>query len=279
MTDSNMARRDALGLMGAMAMAGMPAMAGAQTPPSPSEKLRMFIMMRGSLDDSLVLSWNQGQYFGLIDGETTPLCGIINATLSRYRRRADGGYDGARGEISFITDLESGQIVRQIRNPYTGAMVDTPARGYPPSIVHINPDLKIRINENNGEKLENTTSAPFRNGADVWMSEANAAKTQLPNGKISLYNEIINYRARSADFARPGAARVACDTSFTSLVSWRSWLQMGDRPGRMLAVGTGTYVRHIEELPKIWLEEMRRTQPEVIAQPLAFLQPAWARLG
>lgn len=287
MSDIVIGRRDALGLIGgASALAAAPAMssiaiaAPAAKPlgTTAADRLRTFMMMRGALDDRLVICWIQGQYFGLVDGEMTLLCGIVNATLSRYRRQSDGGYVGARGEISYITDPVSGRIVRQVRNPYTGAMVDTPARGYPPSVVHINPDLKIRINEHSGEKLENTTSAPFQNGPDVWVSEVNAARTQLPSGKVSLYNEIVNYRAKAADFHRPNAKRVPCDMSFSSVVSWRSWMGMGDRPGQMMAIGAGNYVSRIEELPAVWLDETRRTQPDVVNKPLAFLEPAWATL-
>ena len=53
---------------------------------------------------------------------------------------------------------------------------------------------------------------------------------------------------------------------------------MGDRPGQMRAVGTGTYVSRIDELPEVWLAEMHRTRPDVINKPLAFLEPARATL-
>lgn len=246
---------------------------------TPQDRLRSFMMMRGALDDQLVIYYLQGQYFGLVDGETTPLCGLLSATVSRYRKAADGGYVGARGEISLLTDLVTGEVIHALRNPYTGETAEAPARGYPPSAVKINPELQIHINESSGEKLDNTIGPIFRNGDDVWVSEVNAARTQLPGGKVSLYNEVINYRAHAADFVRPDAMRVPCDMSFTSTVSWRSWMKMGDRPGQMLAVGAGTYVSAMDQIPGAWLDEMERTGALIVRDPIAFLDPVWAGLG
>lgn len=286
MSNITLARREALGLLGgtaaALALPGAAmaaATAGSEAPPDARlPKLRTLMMMRGALDDRLVMYWLRGRYFGFLEGEMTPLFGVVNVCFSRYRAHPDGGYIGARGEVSHYTDFETGEIVHSVLNPYTRMAMQPPARGYPPSPVRIGADATIRIAEAPGVQFRNSIHDPEVNGDDVSLREINMAKTPLPGGKLSLYNEIVTYRAKASELARPDLSRVACDINFTNTVSWRSWMGMGDRPGQMLAVGAGSYVNSVEELPRAWVAATSQARPELLARPLAFLDPVWSAL-
>lgn len=275
-------RRGALGLIGgATALAAAPSTAQAAVTPAPAgkmtneQRLRTFMLMRAALDDRLVVFWIRGQYFGLVEGEITPLFGVLAATLTRYKQHPDGGYTGARGEISYILDPESGEVADKVRNPYTGETIETPVRGYPPSPLRIHADLTFEIADHPGAKLTHDVTGIHSTGGDVWLSEVSAARTQLPGGKLSLYNEMLTYQASEADLARRGVKQVLSNISFTNTVSWRSWMKMGDRPGHMLATGAGKYVKHLPDLPKPWLDATRKHQPSLISDPFAFLAPVW----
>jgi hypothetical protein len=253
------------------------AAAGATANPAAiPDKLRTLLMMRGALDDRLVMHWIRGRCYGLVDGAMTPLFGVVNACFSRYRAREGGGFFGARGEVTYYTDFGSGEVVQTALNPYTNAAMPLPARGYPPSPVRIQADATIAISEAPGVEFRNVVDDPQVSGNDVSLCESSMAKTPLPGGGVSLYNEVLTYRAKANDLARTDLKRVACDIAVTSTVSWRSWMGMGDRPGVLLTVGTGSFVSSIDELPPAWVKAASQSRPELLANPLAFLDPAWS---
>lgn len=285
MPDDVFDRRSLMGLIGGTAaLAAMPGVAHAAAGDdhaldTPTGKLRALMMMRGALDDRLVIYWLRGRYFGLVDGEVKPLFGVVNACFSRYRAHPDGGYIGARGEISHYTDFATGEVVKSVRNPYTGQMMEPPARGYPPSPVRIQANSSITIKEMPGMQFENTVHDIEVTGNDVRIFERSTSEVPLPTGKPSRYNEMLTYRAKATDIARPNLMRVPCDINFTNTVSWRSWMDMGDRPGTMLAIGSGAYVSSMKELPATWLKATAASQPELLGNPNALLDPLWKSIG
>ena len=277
-------RRHTLGLLAALgassiAVPALAANAGASaTITSPRDRMRTFMLMRGALDDRLVMHWLQGRYYGLVDGEVTPLFGLLSAQFSRFRSDGEGGYFNVRAEASFITNPDTGEAISEIRNPYTGATMTAPARNYPPSSPHIRADLKFDIVQQPGATLRHEVEGIFANGSDVWISEISTAKTPVPNAKPSLYNEMLTYHARASDLQRRGAKRVPCNISFTNTVSWRSWMNMGDHAGHLLVVGAGRYVDSMDELPLAWLRAARAAKLALVQDPLAVLAPVWNEL-
>lgn len=274
-------RRNVVGLMSAAAAVSvLPRMALAATPAkndfsTPEAKLRALILVRGALDDRLVVYWMRGRYYGLVDGEITPLFGVLNACFSRYRAHKDGGFIAARGEASHFTDFNTGEVMQTIKNPYTGKDMNSPVRSLNPSPVRIRADCTISIAEAPGMQFQNVVQDVEAHGNSVSISERSMSKTPVPGGKPSLFNELITYRAKASDLSRSGVKRVPCDTSFTNTVSWRSWMGMDDHPGHLLLAGGGTFVSGVEELPPAWIKATSITHPNLVKDPLAFLAPVW----
>ena len=282
-TQAEFTRRHTLGLLAGLgaASAAAPALAATQgrvALTNPQDRMRTFMLMRGALDERLVMHWLQGRYYGLVEGEVTPLFGLLSAQFSRFRPDGEGGYYNVRAEASFITNMDTGEAISEIRNPYTGATVSAPARNYPPSSPHIRADLTFDIVQQPGAKLLHEVQGIVTNGGDVWISEISTAKTPVPNSKPSLYNEMLTYHARTADLQRRGAKRVPCDISIANTVSWRSWMNMDDHPGHLLVVGAGMYVDSMDELPPAWLRAARAAELPLADDPLAVLAPVWDKL-
>lgn len=276
-----MPRRGALGLIsGVAALSALPGVAMAAPAKNafntPEAKLRTLILMRGALDDRLVVYWMRGRYYGLVDGEITPLFGVLNACFSRYRAHKDGGYIAARGEATHFTDFNTGEVLQTIRNPYTGKDMTSPVRSLKPSPVRIQPDCTITIAEAPGMQFKNVVQDAEIQGDGVSISERSMSKTPGPDGRPSLFNEFITYRAKASDLSRPGVKRVLpCDTSIASTVSWRSFMEMGDHPGHLLSAGAGTFVSSVDELPPEWIKATSAANPGMVKDPLGFLAPVW----
>jgi hypothetical protein len=231
------------------------------------------MMMRGALDDRLVIGFISGRYYGVVDNEIKPLYGVVGATFARYRPRADGGYDGATYEIPFFTDLETGAALDKYRNPYTGETVDVVNSGYPPSAFTVTEALEIVSPKPfPGLVLRDRVINVQTSGADVWMTEETTSALTLPGApKPVRYSEVTSLHALQADLLKPSAKSVPCQTAYTSVVSWRPWLKMGDHPGHLMGNGVGRYGMTMDELPANWRAATLSRRPDVLKDPKAAL--------
>ena len=277
-------RRGALAGLAAGAVAA-PALAwaaGAKSNPaidftSPAGRFRTFMLMRGALDEQLVIGWMQANYYGVVDDRMEPLFEVVAALFTRYRRRADGGADVFNAELAWFVDRETGKAMDSFRNPYTGASVDVPGGGLSPSKFSFGPDLSMRLGkEMPGMEFAHEVLPPVVRGNDVWITERSRSSFAIPGqAKPMRYSESNIFHApRSAVEAR-GATRVVSDVSFTNVVSWRPWMKMGDHPGHLTASGAGRHGATMASMPPAWIEATRARKPEVLRDPAALLAPLW----
>jgi hypothetical protein len=266
----------AAGALGGVSLAGGLARAAAPAVDlaTPAGRLRTYMLMRGALDDRLVIGFISGRYYGVVDDEIRPLYGVVGATFGRYRARPGGGYDGASYEVPFFTDLETGLALERWRNPYTGEDVAVPRSAFPPAALVITPDLEIKVPRSPpGLVASDRVVSSFRSGPDIWMTEETTSAFTLPGAaKPVRYSELVNLHALHTDFQAPGQKRVPCQTTYTSVVSWRPWLKMGDRSGHLLGQGAGGYGVSFDQLPANWHAAAARWRPDVLGNPARALE-------
>ena len=284
---ADMARRQAMALLGGVAMAPAALAAapptrggGARVPldlATQAGRNRAYFMMRGALDGQLVIGCLTGRYYGVVDAEITPLFGLSAATLARFRPTPDGGREVVTREFAFFTDLAGEKALDRLVNPYTGETVDVPTVSSAPAKVHILPNLDLsREMAVPGLVFEHHVLPPEARGDDVWFTEVTRSSVTMPGGKPLRYSESITLHARRSDLERPGAVRATTNLSYTNVVGWRPWLKMGDRPGNLMAIGAGRHAVTPAELPASWIEGMRLHYPAVLADLGAALEPLWS---
>ena len=244
---------------------------------SAAERLRAFVRMRGALDDRVVIGFVSGAYQGVVDGEATPLFGLSAATFARWRAVGDG-YEVVGCEQAYFTDLETGQVLDSWRNPYTGATIKVPITASAPSKMRLNPDLTFAAapTTSPGVSLAQMVSAPDQIGGEVFFTETIRARVALPGAPRPFrYNDATTMRAQLSDVLSPDGARAPCETSYQAILSWRPWLEMGDRSGQMVSFGQGRYGAALDELPPVWTEATRRARPALLDNPETVLDPLW----
>lgn len=278
---AGMDRRGAIGLMGAGALsaAAMPAAAARRNTldvTSAEGKLRAYIMMRGALDEQLVISYIDGYYFGVVDAEITPLWDVVGVTFTRYRRRSDGGYDVFSGEVAHFFDSGTGKVPGEFHNPYTGKLIKDPRTNLPPTRYTILPDLKFRFDRlMPGMTVDHVVRAPEVRGDDIWFHDITRTSGSVPGAaKPFRYGESVTMHARLSDF-KAGAKRVPTESNFTNFVDWRPWMQMDGHPGHLTAVGAGRFGVAMSELPERWTKATREKWPQVLENPAALLDPVY----
>jgi hypothetical protein len=273
MVNRGLKRRDVLMFSASAICLGGPAFATSAATAidlvDPAKRLRAYMLMRGALDDRLVIGCLIGRYYGVVDDEIVPFFGLVSATFARYRPTADGGFEGATYEVPFFTDIETGEALDRLANPYTGETVSVSQAAFPPARIAIARDLSFAMPATPPRLAYQHHVLPaLQSGGDVWMVEETISAIAIPNKpKPMRYAEIVTLHARSSDLQMPGARRVPCETNYESVSSWRPWLKMSDHPGHLNGTGAGRYGVPMEELPANWLEAAAVLRPDVLKDP------------
>lgn len=278
-----LSRRTALTVFGGATalLAATPALAKASRTKidvsTPQGRLKAYMLMRGALDDRLVIGCISGTYYGVVDAEITPLYGVVAATFARYRPHAAGGYEAVTTEQAYFTDLETGAWIKSYKNPYTGETVTVPASGFKPNRIIISPDVDLRLaTPVPGIQFDHHVLPVEIRGDDVWLTEVTRTAGAVPgSAKPFRYSESVVLHARRSELEARNAKQVTCETTFNGVVSWRPWLKMGDRPGHLLGIGAGRYGATMETLPAVWISATREHRPDLLSNPIAVLDPLW----
>lgn len=243
-------------------------------------RLRTFIMMRGALDEGLITSWVSARYYGVVEDRIDPLFAVVSAVFSRYRMVADG-FVAVNFELAWFTDPETGKALETFRNPYTNQDCKVPAGGLPPSQFRFGRDLSFHLGRDvPGLQMEHDVLPFDVRGDDVWVTERSRTAIGFPGAARPFrYSESNTFHAKKRDLERPGATRVTSEVSFTNVCSWRPWMQMGDRPGHLTAIGIGRQNAAMDSLPPAWVEATAAKRPEVLKDPAAILAPLWNAKG
>ncbi len=261
----------------------------------PLQRLATVIRMRGALDSGLVITFLEGVYYGVMEARIQPLYGISAALFRQYRRRSDGGFDCANYELVFITDLDTGGLLAEFRNPYSGKAVKPPQARFGPSRLAILPSLEVmRTAPSPAAPTPQDASATRSDGArhvphfhrfraprvvgdEVWIVEESTI--QLPPPTNVPLNELLTYRASLRDLADPSTTHVPTAVQFSPVIGWRPWQGMegfDGPPSHVMGVCAGRVVRSFEELPARYRQWTAEYHPDVQADPLRLLAPAWA---
>ncbi|MCE4552880.1 DUF1838 family protein [Roseateles cellulosilyticus] len=279
LNDPPLDRRRWLQWAAAASIGGAPLLAGAATSAAPTGRQRDYLLMRGALDDRLVVAALTGQYYGVIDSELIPMFGVVAATFTRWRMLEDGRWLSASFEHAYYTDADSGEVMAQWRNPLTGRSV--------PAVVHTSRPTTLLLHEDlsrhhvkplpPGAVAEDRVSAMEEVAGELVMAQRVRTALPLPApAKPYRYSELVTVRAPLAALRDPASLQVPASMSFTNVSGWRPWQQMpADQPGHMMAHGAGRYGLTLDTLPAIWLAETRRTKPAWWADPGAHLEAAF----
>lgn len=245
---------------------------------SDADRLRTTILMRGALDDRLCINWMRARYYGVIGDEMTPLFGVVAAVFNRFRQTADGGYQYATREVAYFTDHDCTQALDTYENPYTGEVVSIPEGGLPATAVRITPDLHHHlVEERPGVEMDHVFYPIYISGDEVWLTESENAAVSIPGaGSPFRYQDVATYHAPVAAVQDPEAKAVSSLVGYSSVTSWRPWLNMPrGTGGHLSAFGSGRTNSRLEDIPQPWLDATATRNPHLLDDPMAALDSAW----
>ena len=245
--------------------------------------LEAFVRMRGRTDGQLVHGWLRSQRSTVIDGDVTPLCGVVAGAVQRFERLSDEVYEATILEVAHYVHPSNGELLDAVTMPGTGRRVPVPAYRFGP----VKARFAVALDEweefdppqggSGATQFVPKSSVHLLRSLDpaVGVGErvalrANEYGRVYPDRarpKTVYYREWMVWQARAADLARAALASVPADYAYTALTSWRPWMQMGDLKGHTLDSGYGAKAASWSDCPAEFLELTRRRHPDVLDDP------------
>jgi hypothetical protein len=246
-------------------------------PLSPAERLRLYLLMRGALDEQLVVSFIECNYWGIVNAEMTPFYDLVAATFARYRPAHGGGYEVVSHEIEYFIDAATGAVLHEWKNPYTGNTVLAKHTDSVPVKFIIGPDCQVHFPPLIPGTVNSHVTQPLRIvGDDVWSTETAYASVPVPGEKPVFYNEKIINHAYLSTLTKPGITRARADVTYVGITSFRPWQKMDkNQPGEMLGLGSGAVGVDPRELPSTWIAASKQHNPQALIDPGVYLDPLW----
>jgi hypothetical protein len=241
----------------------------------PWDRLTALVKLRGSLDGSMVMWWMKGVRFGVVDDIVTPLFGMLIGSFQTVKPLPGKGFQLNMLEMSYFTDLATGEVLETFTNPYNGKICQVPEQRLGPYPVLLSPTGVVLpdVPPFNEVELQTRIGPAIVNGNDIWIRDDSTIKVDSDHPMMGkhTYNELVTYRGKLSDINNPDMPSAPAEIMFQSITSWREWLQAEDVGGHTTARATGTKITRLEDFPPEYLKAARKYHPEIIADPAAVL--------
>jgi hypothetical protein len=240
------------------------------------------------------LGWLKGTVFGVRENEPVrPL--FINEGFSfvRSKRLPDGSWRRMLREIVFYRDIDTGEILKDWKNPYTGRTV---------KVVPIaNDPFNYTISEFFPDPPSygglNTVKPPRRPFLMDWSygpSDTLILQTNInlyypsalqPDkwpmespGVYSRVSELFIYTVKRKDVENPGLTSLPVVGSWSRITPWLPWMQMGGGRGHVSFFNTFGTLSGIGDLPPDLVAAARALDPKFLSAPTEDYGPSLSSL-
>jgi hypothetical protein len=240
----------------------------------PQRLLTAFMRLSGSLDNRLVIWWMDGRRYGVVGARATLMYGMKVGMFHRFFRQPDGSYKLAMFELTYYTDLATGELLETYENPYTGQTN---------RVMHVRLGPDIRHQTSTGladpgdpmvHDYHSGLGPALIRGDDVWIPTDVEATIKFPNPKAPeiILNHYTTVHGSLRDAIDPDVVSAPATLAFQNILKWEPWMRMGDHPGHMMSRAAGRKLESVDDLPADYLDMAARVHPKLIADPIATLE-------
>jgi hypothetical protein len=227
-------------------------------------------------DERPVFWWKRGTKYGVVSGKITPMWDMWVFFVQRAVEHRDASFDVASLEAVYLTDHDTGALLEDYTNPYTGETLSLPGRLMGPETQTFDSDGgPAETSALPGVSIERThqLGPAIITGDDIWLSvDSSAIVTRSSDAQPFRVNDLETFNAKLSDVLNPDHPGVPAQATLQLISSWQSWLNMGERPGsqvtRLVAKKAFEFSDIAVELQKL----LRQLHPEIAANPVAALE-------
>lgn len=288
--DFTASRRSILGAATATAvMAGGTAALGAPSSAdmnlTPAQRLETYIRLRSDTSGRTTFGWLDAVRSTMIDGEITPFCRMLAASVNQARRLTPELYELKTFEICFYLDVDTGALLGKFVMPGGREQVQVPIYRGGPAAVRFSPLLD-----------EWEVSDGAAGGASSGMAPKGRVHMQRSIGDLRQFGQEGYIRADefgrvyvgegappsvfyrewtiwSAPMAaiRSAATSIPSHLSYNAASSWRPWMKMGAVKGNTLENGFGQRAQTPADFPEPLKALLRIHQKNILDNPESVL--------
>ena len=230
----------------------------------PVNNLLSLMRMQSTLGNKDQVPWhyNGTLYFQKGSEQPIPMVKIEGMESYKVIPQDDGSYEILGNMLTFFRDVDSGEMIRDYRNPYTGKVNKVSpnirraslGRGMnistmgsrPTSFIDQMPDKPLILDWTFGPKT-------------VWLHN----QTSYPPGLSPPRVQRMTMFAPLDEFLDPNNLSLSTMFTATVLMPWLPWMDMDDVEGHTLWHASGVKLDSIDQLPEEYSKRMMAEHPEL----------------
>jgi hypothetical protein len=201
--------------------------------------LQKFLRIRSSEAGRRTFWSYSGQLLGRVgDTPLRPLFSIIGASQTIANWQDDGTIAYEMVEAGYYGNVETGEIADDpVKNPLTGELVQP--EGYlSRQKITFTDELKVFPNPpfpSEQGAFNGSITPPDEKGDRIWMAERLLGMlNETAERSRRVFNSMANFEASRSDVCGPGGF-VPATMQYTTLNSFRPWMNMGDAAGNIMS--------------------------------------------
>ena len=240
------------------------------------------------------IGWLRGKVYGVRENEAVrPLFVNEGFSFTRSHRLEDGSWRRMLREIVFYRDIETGEIMKTWRNPYTHQEVNVVPIANDPFNFTIGeffpePPSYGGLNKDKPPKrpfLQDWSEGP--DGGLILSTDINLfypaalQPDKWPMESAGTYNrvsELFLYVVKRKDVENPRLTSLPLVGSWSRINPWLPWMQMGQAPGNVNYFNTFATVPSLDALPRDLVEAARAVSPKFLSAPTEDYGPSLSSL-
>ena len=230
--------------------------------------------LAGSLDDRLVIWWMDGMRYGVVDAHARLLFGMKVGMFQRFFREPDGRFRIAMFELTYYTDLDTGELLETFENPYTGEMNKVRHVRLGPEIRYQTATGIARPDNPMVKAYSSGLGPPLVRDGHIWIPLDVEATIEFPKPTAPsiVLNHYTTVHGQLDDALNPVLISAPCELNFQNILKWEPFLHMSDHPGHMMSRAAGRKLESLDGLPDDYLAMAERLHGKYIADPVATLE-------
>ena len=262
---------------------------------TPKGMLDTYVRISGDTSGKPYVGCYSGHLFAVQpDNIVEPLCGFTGFGLGWDQPQADGSYHHSWKEAGYYTDLRSGQVLEQWRNPLNDELCD---------VMHIHnrsvnmtltttvrlppPGANVKVGYGNFSQLDNPAhpyGLPYAI-IDDQLSVFSDARAYVPNpldpkvwvresaGPMLSVAEFFMLTSKKDQALDPRVSNANCTGSWTRIGPWLPWMLLGARPGHLFYRSSTKKLHSMTQLPAVVRDYTAKRYPEFLEFPKDFGMP------
>lgn len=240
-----------------------------------AELLDAYVKTVGDLSGDEVVLFAKSKVMGILPGEKgRPLLGMVIIGVKRYEK-IDNGYQRVQREIAYYTDLETGEILTEWTNPFTGRTV---------SVIPVLNDPVNRKHLIKGDQGTWTVNYWGQGDQIIFHREVLLRyPNPLPRDAYPRYSsgnwyeatELFNNFVRRSDLEDPKTTSAPGSGSWSRRGPWLPWMEMGAHQGFLMYHGSSVKLMGgINDIPERYLAHTRKHYPKYLKAPARYEEPS-----